>query len=600
MPTKVDFSGYATKNDVKCTDGVTIRHDAFKNNDGDIVPLVWQHLSNDPDNILGKAYLEHRDDGVYMYGSFNNNPKSQRAKELVQHGDITSMSIYANKIQKSGNDVIHGDILEVSLVTKGANSGAKIEHVTISHSDGTYDDLEDEIVIHSIGVVDSPDGDDMVIDEGDEVLEHADDEEDEVDDSDDGDETVEEVYNTLTDKQKTAVNIIIGAAVANAEPASDSTESSVKQSDKGGKEMKTNPFENQGTQEKGTTLTHADIEKVAKMTFDECQNHNVNFKTALKHATATYGIENIDLLFPEAKDISNTPQFVKRDDDWVNIVMNGVKQAPYSRIRSRFANITADEARARGYLKGNKKVEEVFPVLQRVTGPQTIYKLQKLDRDDILDITDFDVVAWLRQEMLWMLREEVARAILVGDGRLVTSTDKIKEDCIRPIWTDDEFYSYKLQLGATDDLDALADAFIRSRLHYEGAGRPVCFMAPETVTDLMLQRNPQTKERLYKTEAELADGLRVSRIIEVPVFYNLKRSFTPSGGTAKNMALKAIIVNLSDYTVGKDKGGQVTNFDDFDIDYNQYKYLIETRMSGALTAYHSAVVIEQEVAASKS
>lgn len=600
MPTKVDFSGYATKNDVKCTDGVTIRHDAFKNNDGDIVPLVWQHLSNDPDNILGKAYLEHRDDGVYMYGSFNNNPKSQRAKELVQHGDITSMSIYANKIQKSGNDVIHGDILEVSLVTKGANSGAKIEHVTISHSDGTYDDLEDEIVIHSIGVVDSPDGDDMVIDEGDEVLEHADDEEDEVDDSDDGDETVEEVYNTLTDKQKTAVNIIIGAAVANAEPASDSTESSVKQSDKGGKEMKTNPFENQGIQEKGTTLTHADIEKVAKMTFDECQNHNVNFKTALKHATATYGIENIDLLFPEAKDISNTPQFVKRDDDWVNIVMNGVKQAPYSRIRSRFANITADEARARGYLKGNKKVEEVFPVLQRVTGPQTIYKLQKLDRDDILDITDFDVVAWLRQEMLWMLREEVARAILVGDGRLVTSTDKIKEDCIRPIWTDDEFYSYKLQLGATDDLDALADAFIRSRLHYEGAGRPVCFMAPETVTDLMLQRNPQTKERLYKTEAELADGLRVSRIIEVPVFYNLKRSFTPSGGTAKNMALKAIIVNLSDYTVGKDKGGQVTNFDDFDIDYNQYKYLIETRMSGALTAYHSAVVIEQEVAASKS
>lgn len=585
---KVDFSGYVTKNDTKCADGRTIKADAFKHCDGNVVPLVWKHLTDDPNNILGKVYLENRPDGVYGYGVFNETDNAKTARELIRHGDITAMSIHANHLVQRGSDVYHGDLVEVSLVTKGANPGAVIENVTLSHGDGTFDLIDDEAVVHHSGEILDNGKEGYVIDmyDDDDNLIHEDSEE-EPDDSDD-EETVEDVVNSMTEKQRNVMYALIGAAIEDAEKENKSKEAK-HSDDEGGNEMKVNAFETQGIVSNKNELTHEDITKVAKATFDDCRTNKTNFRDALKHAAEAYGIENIETLFPDAKNLTNAPEFVKRRTEWVSTVMGGTKHTPFSRIRSRFANITADEARARGYLKGNKKVNEVFPVLQRTTTPQTIYKLQKLDRDDILDITDFDVVVWLRAEMRMMLEEELARAILIGDGRLITSPDKIKEEHIRPIWSDDPFYSYKMQIPAdkANDLNNLADTFIRSRLYYEGSGRPSVFMAPETVTELMLQRDADGR-RLYKTEQELADALRVSKIIEVPLFYNQVRT----DADEKRWALNAIIVNLSDYTVGADKGGQITNMEDFDINYNQYQYLIETRISGALTGYRSAVVIE--------
>lgn len=581
MSVKVDFSGYVTRNDIKCTDGRTIKKNAFKHYDGQVVPLVWKHLTDDPENILGKVYLENRDDGVYGYGVLNNTSKAQTTKELLRHGDITNMSIHANNLVQRGGDVYHGDLVEVSLVTKGANPGAVIENVSIAHGDGSYTDIDDEAVIHHSGEIDNFGRENLEIDLYDDEEEdflHEDDE------KEDDDMTVEDVINSMNEMQRNVLYALVGAA-------SEDGKSETKHSDEGGTDMKTNAFEAQGRATSNNELSHEDIQKIATEVFLDCNNNKTNFRDALRHAAEEYGIKNIEILFPDAKAVNNPPDFVKRRTEWVSTVLSGTKHTPFSRIKSRFADITADEARARGYLKGNKKIEEVFPVMQRTTTPQTIYKKQKLDRDDIIDITDFDVVAWLRAEMRVMLDEEIARAILIGDGRLITSPDKIKEENIRPIWTDDAFYSYKLQLDKDASLNDLADAFIRSRLYYEGAGRPVCFMAPETVTELMLQRDNDGK-RMYKTEGELADALRVSKIIEVPLFYNQVR--TDSAGDSKKYALKAILVNLNDYTVGADKGGQVSMFDDFDIDYNQYKYLIETRISGALTGYHSAVVIETE------
>lgn len=597
----VDFSGYVTKNDVTCSDGRKIRKDAFQHNDGNVVPLVWQHLYNDPEMIIGKIFLENREDGVYGYGALNHTDKAETMRKLLEHGDITSMSIHANKLIERNGEVFHGDIKEVSLVVAGANPEATIEHVTLHHSDGMETELDDEAVIHHSGIIDSFDGDGQVIDlyDQDGTLQHADDEED--GGTSDG-ETIAEIFDTLTDKQKNVVYAMIGAAVedASSSKTTESTEDkTMKQSDidEGGKEMKTTrPFETNGKVEKKGELTHSELENLAKEVFADCQNNKTNFKDALMHAAKDYGIENIEILFPDAQTVTNAPEFVKRRTEWVSTVLSGTKHSPFSRIKSIFADITADEARARGYIKGNQKIEEVFPVMSRTTTPQTIYKKQKLDRDDIIDITSFDVVAWLRAEMRVMLDEEIARAILVGDGRLVTSTDKIKEEHIRPIWTDDNFYAYHMELAKTATLNDLADAFVRVRNHYEGSGRPVTFMSPETVTDLMLQRDSDGK-RLYKTEQELADALRVSKIIEVPIFSGLTRKYTPTGGSEKTVKLNAIVVNLADYTVGADKGGQVTMFDDFDIDYNQYKYLIETRISGALTGYHSAIVIETDATA---
>lgn len=597
----VDFSGYVTKNDVKCSDGRKIRKNAFQHNDGNVVPLVWQHLYNDPEMIIGKMFLENRDDGVYGYGALNHTEKAETMRKLLEHGDITSMSIHANKLVERNGEVFHGDIKEVSLVVAGANPEAVIEHVTLHHSDGLETELDDEAVIHHFGIIDSFDGDGQVIDiyNEDGTLQHADDEKDDSEDETASDkETIADVFNTLTDKQKTVVYAMIGAAIEESQ-SKNKSEETMKQSDinEGGNEMKTTrPFETNGKVEKKNELTHSELEAFAKEVFTDCQTNKTNFKDALMHAAASYGIENIELLFPDAQAVTNAPEFVKRRTEWVSTVLSGTKHSPFSRIKSLFADITADEARARGYIKGNQKIEEVFPVMSRTTTPQTIYKKQKLDRDDIIDITSFDVVAWLRAEMRVMLDEEIARAILVGDGRLVTSTDKIKEDHIRPIWTDDNFYAYHMELAKTATLNDLADAFVRVRNHYEGSGRPVTFMSPETVTDLMLQRDSDGK-RMYKTEAELADALRVSRIIEVPIFSGLTRKYTPSGGSEKTVKLNAIVVNLADYTIGADKGGQVSMFDDFDIDYNQYKYLIETRISGALTGYHSAIVIETDATA---
>lgn len=594
----VDFSGYVTKNDVTCSDGRKIRKDAFQHNDGNVVPLVWQHLYNDPEMIIGKIFLENRDDGVYGYGTLNHTDKAETMRKLLEHGDITSMSIHANKLVERNGEVFHGDIKEVSLVVAGANPEAVIEHVTLHHSDGMETELDDEAVIHHSGIIDSFDGDGQVIDiyNQDDTLQHAD--EEEPDDESDG-ETIAEIFDTLTDKQKNVVYAMIGAAVEDASSSKTTNSESMKQSDidEGGNEMKTTrPFETNGKVEKKGELTHSELENLAKEVFTDCQTNKTNFKDALMHAAATYGIENIEILFPDAQTVTNAPEFVKRRTEWVSTVLSGTKHSPFSRIKSIFADITADEARARGYIKGNQKIEEVFPVMSRTTTPQTIYKKQKLDRDDIIDITSFDVVAWLRAEMRVMLDEEIARAILIGDGRLVTSTDKIKEEHIRPIWTDDNFYAYHMELAKDSTLDNLADAFVRVRNHYEGSGRPVTFMSPETVTDLMLQRDKDGR-RLYKTEAELADALRVSKIVEVPIFSGLTRKYTPSGGSEKTVKLNAIVVNLADYTIGADKGGQVSMFDDFDIDYNQYKYLIETRISGALTGYHSAIVIETDATA---
>lgn len=594
---KVDFSGYVTRNDVLCKDGLKIKGGAFQHDDQKVVPLVWQHLHNDPGNVLGKVYLEHREDGMYGYASFNNSARAKNAKEAVVHGDIDHMSIYANNVKTLPNgDVIHGEIKEVSLVLSAANPGATIEHVSIAHGDGTYDDIEDEIVIHGIGYVDSADGDGTVIDisSEDETIRHADDSESDDEDEDEGsdDETIADVFNTLTKKQKDAVYALVGAAIADS--SQKEAPSEVKQSDieEGVDDMKKNAFQTYGVDKKetGGVLSHSDMVEFASKVFAEAQETG-SFRGALMHAAQDYGIENVEILFPDAKSVTDRPEFVKRRTEWVNRVLTGTKHSPFSRIKTRFADITADEARARGYLKGGKKIEEVFPVMQRITTPQTIYKKQKLDRDDVIDITDFDVVAWLRAEMRIMLDEEIARAVLVGDGRLVTSPDKIKESNIRPIWTDDPFYSHKLQLSATRTYNDLADAFLRTRLYYEGSGAPEAFVSPETVTEFLLQKDKDGR-RMYKTEAELTTALRVSNVSEVPLFSGLTRT---DSKTSKTYALDAIIVNLNDYTIGADKGGEITNLDDFDIDYNQYKYLIETRISGALTGYHSAVIIEHEI-----
>ena len=594
---KVDFSGYATRNDIKCTDGRKIKRDSFKHCDGAAVPLVWQHLHNDPGNVIGKAFLENREDGVYAYGCLNDTEKAVNAKKLLAHGDIDHMSIYATNVIEKNGDVLHGDIKEVSLVLSAANPGAVIEHVAIAHSDGSMTDLDDEIVIHHSGFVDSFDGGGAEIEiEGDTVtteIKHADedDDPDETIEDDDPDETIEDIINAMSEKQKNALYAVVGAAVADAAGERETTE--VEQSDikEGDDEMKFNAFQ-QKEETKDKTLSHSNLVSFASAVFSEAREVG-SFKTAFMHQKQEYGIESIDILFPDATNVdAGGPKFVKRRTEWVDRVLSGTKHTPFSRIKTRFADITADEARAKGYLKGGKKIEEVFPVMQRVTTPQTIYKKQKLDRDDMLDITDFDVVSWLRAEMRVMLDEEIARAVLVGDGRLVTSPDKIKEENVRPIWTDNDFYSYKLQIAAGDyNYDKLADAFISARLYYEGSGSPEAFVSPETVTEFLLQRDNEGR-RMYKTESELTTALRVSNVTEVPVFSGLTRT---DSSTGKTYQLDAIITNPIDYSIGADKGGQVTTFDDFDIDYNQYKYLIETRISGALTEHHAAVIIEHEV-----
>lgn len=566
------FGGYATKAGIKCSDGRVILPDAFKECDGLKVPLVWQHTYDQPGNVLGHAILENRDDGVYAYGVFNETEPGKQAQALVKHGDITALSIHANNLVQKANNVIHGVIREVSLVLAGANPGARIDNVAFQHSDGTITTDDEEAVIYTGLEIES-----------DVEINHADSEED-----DKSEKTVEDVVNSMTDEQKNVMYAIVGAAVDEAVGEEDGEAS---HSDEGGSNfMKKNVFDqnNQNGNEINSkaTLTHDQL-----VTIVNNAKRTGSFKEAFLEHANTYGIENIEVLFPDAKNIQDEPVLYGRRMGWVAGVMRDVKKSPFSRIKSRYADITEDEARAKGYIKGNQKLEEVFPLFKRVTTPQTVYKKQKLDRDDIIDITDLDVVAWLKREMRMMLDEELARAFLIGDGRSSVSADKISETNIRPIWTDEDIYSHKYQLDAASTTIAKIEAFVRARRYYRGSGSPTLYAGTEFITDALLLKDSMGR-RLYNTIAELASVMRVSDIVEIDLLDGLTR--TDSG---TDYELVGIMVNLDDYVVGADRGGEVSMFDDFDIDFNQYKYLIETRVSGALVVPKSAVVVEEEVAA---
>ena len=560
---KFDFSGWATKVNLKCSDGRTIMKDAFKDNDGKSVPLVWNHQHNDPSNVLGHALLQNRDEGVYAYCTFNDSEAGKTGKLLVQHGDVCALSIWANQLKQNLNNVVHGNIREVSLVLAGANPGAFIDSI-IMHGQ----ESDEEAIIYT--------GEDI-------VLSHGDDKEDKkVEETEKKietgkEETVADVFNTLSEKQKNVVYAIIGQALEEGEGSDDEEES------EGGKEMKHNVFD-QIEEKQDDVLSHDAMNTI----ISDGKRFGSLKESFLAHADE-YGIKQIDYLFPEAKSLNNPPEFIKRETDWVSKVMNGVHRTPFSRIKSSFADITADEARAKGYIKGNLKKEEVFTLLKRSTTPTTIYKKQKLDRDDIIDITDFDVVAWLKSEMRMMLNEEIARAILIGDGRLSSSDDKINEQNIRPIASDAELYSVRVPVSVaasatTDDkAKAMIRAAVKARKEYKGSGNPTFFTTEDWLTDALLLEDTMG-HRLYKNESDVAAAMRVSNIVTVPVMEGAKG---PNGGD-----LIGIIVNLNDYNVGADKGGAINMFDDFDIDYDQQKYLIETRCSGALTKPYSALVLE--------
>ena len=564
-----DFSGWATKNDILCSDGRTIRKDAFKDNDGKTVPLVWNHSHNDPNNVLGHCVLENRDEGVYTYGTFNDTEQGKNAKSLVEHGDVTALSIWANKLKQNRGDVLHGDIKEVSLVLAGANIGACIDSV-IKHGE----ESEEEAVIYS--------GEDIVLAHADTTTKSENKEEDKSM-ADTKEKTVKDVFDTLTEEQKNVVYALIGQALE-----SNSDDDNMEHSEsEGGNEMKHNVFD-QDEMNGNDTLSHAEMEAIIA----DGKRFGSMKESFLAHAEE-YGIKSIDYLFPEPKTLNNPPEFIKRDMGWVSKVMGTVHHTPFSRIKSMFADITEDEARAKGYIKGKLKKEEVFSLLKRTTTPTTVYKKQKMDRDDVVDITDFDVIAWLKSEMRMMLDEEIARAILIGDGRLSSSDDKINETNIRPVVSDDDLYTIKSKVtvaaNATgaDKAKAFIDQVIRSRKEYKGSGNPTLFTTEDMVTECLLLED-KIGHKLYKTEAELATTMRVKEIVTVEVMEGLKDK------NSKEVA--GIIVNLADYNVGADKGGSVNMFDDFDIDYNQQKYLIETRCSGALVKPYSAITLTFDTA----
>ena len=600
-----DFSGYATKVGIKCSDGRTILQDAFAHCDGKKVPLVYQHLHNDPKNVLGHAVLENRPDGVYAYCSLNNTEAGKTAKALVQHGDISALSIYANSLVQKSSNVIHGVIREVSLVLSGANPEAYIDNLAFEHSDGsiTTDESEAFICVGAIihDGIEIPEVSDNQ-DSSEESISHADDKKDPEDQK-----TVGDVFDTLNAEQKTVVYTMIAQALET-QDGEDEDEDDVKHSNiKGDETMKKNIFDKDSAATEVKGLSRADLRSI----FNDARQSQSTLKNAflahgyesisdaladyehqdevLAHA-ATYGIDNIGYLFPDARTTTNTPQFIKRDTEWVSKVFGAAKHVPFSRIKTVLADITADEARARGYIKGNEKADEVITLLKRTTDPQTVYKKQKLDRDDIIDITDFDVVVWLRMEMRMMLEEEIARAQLVGDGRLSSSDDKIKEDKIRPIATDDPIYTIEIQIPVAATTAQMIDEIIKGRKQYKGTGTPAFYTTPDVNGDMLLLKDT-TGRRLYNTEADLAAGIRAREIIEVPVMENKVVVLTPAtvSETGLQKRLVGISVNMTDYSLGADKGGSISMFDDFDIDFNQFKYLIETRCSGALTMHHSAI-----------
>lgn len=574
-----DFSGWATRNNIRCSDGRTILKDAFKHNDGQTVPLVWNHDHNDPLNVLGHALLENRDEGVYAYCTFNDTDAGRNAKALVEHGDVTALSIYANQLKQQGPNVLHGAIREVSLVLAGANPGAFIDSI-IRHGE----ESDEEAIIYT--------GENLVLEHSQNTIVN-DKNLDEVKDNftppsgdkkdEKSEKTVKDVFDTLNEEQKTVVYALIGQAL----DESNQNENNEKE---GNDNMKHNVFD-QDQKEKENVLSHADMETI----ISEGKRYGSLKDSFLAH-TAQYGIDHIDYLFPDAKNVTNQPDFIKRDDSYVQKVLRGVHHTPFSRIKSTHANITADEARAKGYIKGHLKKEEVFTLLKRTTTPTTIYKKQKMDRDDIIDITDFDVVAYIKAEMRMMLDEEIARAILVGDGRSTSSDDKIPETNIRPIAKDEDLYTIKAPVAVAKDAteDAIAKAFIRTviktRKEYKGSGSPTLFTTEDMLTNCLLLEDNNGRI-IYDSVDKLATTLRVKEIVPVEVMEGVTRT---SG--AKNLPLMAILVNLNDYYVGADKGGAINMFDDFDIDYNQEKYLIETRISGALVKPYSAIAFELDKA----
>ena len=575
---KYDFSGWATKNNIKCSDGRTILRDAFKHNDGQTVPLVWNHQHNESANVLGHAVLENREEGVYAYCTFNDTEAGKNAKLLVEHGDVTALSIYANQLKQNGSNVMHGTIREVSLVLAGANPGAFIDSI-IRH--GEF--CEDEAVIYT--------GENL-------SLEHADqkpsDKEDKAGEDNKGDgkvegkdqKTIKDVVDSMSEEQKNVLYALVGQALEGKEMAQSAIEENNNNIEDGGEqEMKHNVFEGRETDKKDV-LSHDAMETI----FKDAKRYGSLKESFLAHADQ-YGIKDIEWLFPDAKNVNMPPDFIKRDDSYVQKVMRGVHHVPFSRIKSMHADITADQARAKGYIKGKLKKEEVFTLLKRTTSPTTIYKKQKLDRDDVIDITDFDVVAWLKMEMRMMLDEEIARAILVGDGRLSSDDDKINEMCIRPIATDADLYCVKakVSVGSAATEDEIAKAFIRtvikSRKEYKGSGSPTLFTTEDILTNCLLLEDKNGRI-IYDTVEKLATALRVKEIVTVEVMEGAKTKVEE-----QEKPLMALMVNLVDYYVGADKGGAVNMFDDFDIDYNQQKYLMETRCSGALVKPFSAIAV---------
>lgn len=623
-----DFSGYATKNDLECSDGRIIRRDAFKDNDHTTVPLVWQHVHNDPNNVLGHADLENRYDGVYAYCKFNDTPSGQNAKSLVQHGDVTSMSIYANRLQQQGPNVLHGIIREVSLVLAGANPGAVINPLSIAHSDGTYTSIEDEAIIYT----------------GEDFIAHADEDDDEEDSTDnkkdedamaDNEETIQDIIDTMNDKQRKVLEYLVGEALSNkgsVEHADDDGES-VGDSDEtvddilktfNAKQKKVLEFLVGMAIQQGNEAQHYDMEDdymkfnafdddmydegYAELTHDAMSEFIEEAKNgsngSLKQEFLEHGIENLEVLYPEAKLVGQNPELISRDMTWVDKVWGSLRKTPFARVRSVAANVTAYEARARGYIKGNQKEEEVLSLLSRTTTPQTVYKMQKIDRDDVIDITDLDIVAWMKVEMRMMLNEEIVRAVLVGDDRPSSDPSYIKPEHIRPIYQDSDIYTIhdNVTIPASASFNDIADIIIEhavlARKNYMGSGVPTMYASTDVITRMLLAKD-QLGHRMYRNEGELAAALRVKEIVEVPIFDGVTRTAsvtTTQGGssvtTQEERKLLALIVNLGDYSLGADKQGAVNLFDDFDLNFNKYEYLIETRVSGALIKPYGAIAIE--------
>ena len=583
---KYDFSGYVTKNDLQGSDGRTIRKDAFKDNNGTIVPLVWQHMHNDPGNVLGHAYLENRKDGVYAYCKFNNTDAGKNAKALVKHGDITALSIYANQLKEQAGNVLHGVIREVSLVLSGANPGALIDNLSIAHSDGSQVELEDEAIIYTDDNISTDD------------IEHS---------SEEDEKTIQEIFDSMTDEQKQVVYYLLAEAVnqnqsdfqhSDDEDLDEEDDEDLDEEDdeddvthsneKGGKFMKKNVFDNsKDANKKNNVLTHSQIDTI----FKDAQKMGSLKEAALAHANE-YGIQNIDVLFPDAQPVSRDPNWVQREDDWVPKVLNAIHKSPFSRVKTVIANMDFDEARAKGYIKGNIKKETYLKASKRVVTPTTVYVKQKLDRDDIIDITDFDTVGMIRYEMRTLLNEELARCAMIGDGRELSDTDKVSEDNIIPIWKDNDVFVVREEMQSNKtDYKAMIKEIALSHTDYKGSGSPVFYTSPANHIN-MLWVEDTLGRRIYSSDAELCAALGVSAIVEIPLFDGLSRKDEEEN----TYDLLGIKVNLRDYNFGANKGGEVASFDDFDIDYNQYKYLMETRCSGGLTKPSSAQVYEFKTA----